>query len=346
MKCKRKTDGRRLDDAGKEAIRIRAVKMVLSGLSPEQVAKDLDINRRTIYSWLEKYHYGGIDALKRKPRPGAKPKLTAKQMQKLYRMIAWSDPRQHTFPFALWTLALVRELIRQKFEVSLSEVSVGRILRTLGLSPQRPLRRAVERDPLRVSEWLRKEFPALKVRAKREGALIFFADEAGIRSDHHAGTTWAPVGLTPVVQRTGARYSLNMLSAVNARGHFRFMVHEGRVNAAVFAQFLERLVEGVQRKIILVVDGCSIHGAKLVQRKLIELKGQVELVFLPPYAPQLNPDEGVWARVKQEVGKQIVLSKNDLLQRTKAALEKFAAMPKAVIAIFGQPDFRYAAETE
>ncbi len=296
MRCKRETDGRRLDDAGKEAIRLRAVRMVNKGLSPEQVAKDLDINRRTIYSWLEKYHYGGWQALKRKARPGAKPKLTGQQLQKLYRMVAWSNPRQYAFPFALWTLALVRELIGKEFGVALSEVSVGRILRTLGLSAQRPLRRAVERDPLRVSEWLQQEFPALRARAKREGALIFFADEAGIRSDYHTGTTWAPVGVTPVVKRTGARYSLNRLSAVNAAGHFRFMVHEGRVNAGVFAEFLDRLVEGMDRKLILVVDGHSIHRAKVVQAKLEALQGRLELVFLPSYSPQLNPDEGVWAR--------------------------------------------------
>ena len=343
MKCKRQTDGRRLDDAGKEAIRKRAVQMVLNGISPEQVAVDIDINRRTIYSWLEKYHYGGWDALKRKPRPGAKPKLTGEQMDKLYRMVAWSNPRQYAFPFALWTRALVRDLIRREFGVALSEVSVGRILHTLGLTPQRPLRRAKERDPLRVSEWLRHEFPALQARAKREKALIFFADEAALRSDHHAGTTWAPVGLTPVVERTGARFRLNMLSAVNAAGHFRFMVNEGSVNGAIFAEFLERLVEGMDRKIILVVDGCSIHRGKVVQEKLKELGDQVELVFLPPYSPQLNPDEGVWARVKQEVGKQVILTKQDLIQKAVAALEKFARMPEAVRAIFGQPEFRYAA---
>ncbi|EAR20378.1 helix-turn-helix domain-containing protein [Nitrococcus mobilis] len=162
MKYKRETDGRRLDGAGKEATRLRVGRMLNKGFSPERLAKDLDINRRSIYSWLEKYHNGGCEALKRKPRPGAKSKLTAEQLQKLYRMVTWSDPRQYAFPFALWTLALVRELASKEFGVALSKVSVGRILRTLGLSP---LRRAIERDPLRVSEWLHEEFPALQARA-------------------------------------------------------------------------------------------------------------------------------------------------------------------------------------
>jgi transposase len=345
MKCKRETDGRKLDDAGKEAIRRRAVRMVIKGeISPEQVAQDLDINRRTIYTWLEKYHYGGLEALSRQPRLGAKPKLSADQLRQLYAWIAWSDPRQHQFPFALWTAALVRDLIRREFDVSLSEVSVSRLLRTLGLSPQRPLRRAIERDPLLVSEWLQQEFPKLQARAKREKALIFFADEAGIRSDYHAGTTWAPVGLTPVVKRAGTRFSVNMLSAINAGGHFRFMLHEGRVTGEVFACFLQRLVEGMTRKILLVVDNVSIHRAKEVRKRLTPLADRLELVFLPPYSPQLNPDEGVWARVKQEVGKQTVLTKEDLISKAQTALQMLQSLPEAVRAIFGHPDFRYAAE--
>lgn len=344
MNCKRETDGRSLNDAGKEAIRMRAVKMVVSGQSPEKVAADLDINRRTIYTWLERYHYGGFEALKRKPRPGAPPKLNAEQMGKLFRMIAFGDPRQYSFAFALWTRALVRELVRREFGVSLTEVSVGRILRTLGLSPQRPLARAIERDPVMVQAWLTEEFPALKARAKKEGALIFFADEAGLRSDYHAGTTWAVRGLTPVVERTGARFGLNMLSALNAQGLFRFMIHEGRVNAEVFANFLDRLVEGMERKIILVVDQHSIHRAKLIQDKIAAFDGRLEIVFLPAYSPQLNPDEGVWARVKREVGKQIVLTKEDLANQAHSALENLRQMPEAVRAIFGQTDFQYAAE--
>lgn len=345
MKCKRETDGRLLDDAGKEAIRMRAVKRVVSGgQSPEKVAADLDINRRTIYTWLERFHYGGHDALRRKPRPGAKPKLTGDQMNQLFRMIVCHDPRQYQFPFALWTRALVRALILKQFNVALSEVSVGRLLRTLGMSPQRPLRRAIERDPLRVREWLREVFPSLRARAKRENALIFFGDEAGMRSDYQAGTTRAPVGVTPVIARTGARFGLNMISAVNAQGLFRFMLHEGTANAEVFASFLDRLVEGMERKIILVLDQHRIHRAKVVTEKVRELDGRIEIVLLPPYAPQLNPDEGVWARVKQAVGKQIVLSKDELLRKTTAALEELRAMSQAVRAIFRHPDFSSAAE--
>jgi len=207
---------------------------VLRVESAEAVARGLGINRRTIYRWLAAYHAGGEDALTAKPIPGAPPKLDAKQMNKLSRMIRDKNPQQFGFEFALWTLAMIRELISRQFQVNLSEVSVGRLMKRIGFTPQRPLYRAWQQDPLLVERWREHEYPKIAARAKKEGALIMFADESGIRSDHHAGTTWAPRGKTPVVKATGARYGLNMLSAVSAKGHFRFMTIEGRVNGRVF----------------------------------------------------------------------------------------------------------------
>lgn len=159
--------------------------------------------------------------------------MESKQLEKLRRLIRDKTPLQCKFEFALWTLANIRELIKREFEVRLSEVSVGRLMKRLGFTPQRPLYRAWQQDAALVWHWREQDYPKIAARAKREGAVILFADEPGIRSDHHTGTTWAPVGKTPVVKATGARYGLNMLSAVSAKGHFRFMTVEGRVNAQV-----------------------------------------------------------------------------------------------------------------
>ncbi len=118
---------------------------------------------------------------------------------------------------------MVRELIRREFGVALSVVSVGRLLRKLGMSPQRPLHRAYQQDPEAVDRWKREEYPAIQAEAEAAGATVYFADEAGIRSDYHAGTTWSPVGQTPEVKNTGARYSVNMISVVSAKGALRFV---------------------------------------------------------------------------------------------------------------------------
>ncbi|OCC14325.1 Mobile element protein [Dissulfuribacter thermophilus] len=309
MKCKREFDGRKLDHKTLEAIRMRAVQQVLEGKKPEDVADFYGMNHRTIYRWLEKYHYGGFDALKAKPVPGRPPKLNASQLQWLARALRDKDPRQLNFPFALWTLAMVKELIFRKFGVSLSEVSVGRILKTLGFSPQRPLYRATQRDKALVNEWKTTEYPKIKARAKKEGAVIFFGDESGVRSDYHRGTMWGERGKPPVVKSTGACFSLNMISAISPRGHFRFMTVKGSVTAEVFCDFLKRLVNGMDQKIFLMLDNHRVHHSKKVRELVSSLEGKLEIFYLPPYSPDLNPDEQVWNHVKRKVSRSLVVSK-------------------------------------
>ena len=203
-----------------EALRIRAVDQVGEGAHPEDVAAALGLHRKTVYAWLAKYREGGKGTRwKAQPVPGLPPKLGGPQLlPRLYALIAGQDPRQMQFQFALWTREMVREVIRREFGVALSVVSVGGLLRKLGMSPQRPLHRAYQQNPEAVDRWKREEYPAIQAQAEAAGAVIYFADEAGVRSDYHAGTTWSPVGQTPEVKNTGARFSVNMISAVSARG--------------------------------------------------------------------------------------------------------------------------------
>jgi transposase len=323
-------------------MRISAVERVEAGESSEFVASGLGINRRTIYRWLEAYHYGGEEALKAKPIPGAPPKLDHKQMKKLARIIRTKNPLQLKFEFALWTLKTIRELIRRDFNVRLSEVSVGRMMKRLGFTPQRPLYRAWQQDPVLVEEWREKVYPKIAARAKREKALIFFADESGIRSDYHAGTTWGPKGKTPVVTSTGARFGLNMLSAVNALGHFRFMTIEGRLNATVFRDFLSRLIKGVDRKIFLIVDGHPAHKAKMVRNFVEENSKRIELFILPSYSPELNPDELAWAHIKRKIGRSTVMTKDELKSKVVRAMRQLQKMPHIVAGFFHAPSCKYA----
>ena len=342
MKCKRKFDGRKLDHKTLETIRIRAVQQVLDSKKAEDVADSYGMNHRTIYRWLEKYHYGGWDALKAKPVPGRPPKLNAVQMQWLANAIREKDPRQLSFYFALWTLAIVRELIRRKFDVHLSEVSVGRVLNTLGFTPQRPMYKAWQQNKTLVNQWKTTEYPKIKKRAKLENALIFFGDESGIRSDYHAGTTWGERGKTPIVKTTGSRYSLNMISAVTAKGHFRFMTVEGSVNAEIFCDFIKRLIKGVDQKVFLILDNLKVHHSRKVKKLVESLQGKIELFYLPAYSPELNPDELVWGHVKQKVGKATVFSKDNLKHRVIGALRSLQRMPEKVCSFFSHPTCCYA----
>jgi transposase len=295
-----------------------------------------------VYGWLAKYREGGTDALRAKPVPGRPPKLTSTQIARLYALIVGQDPRQLSFAFALWTREMVREVIRREFGVALSAVSVGRLLRTMGLSPQRPLHRAYQQNPEAVARWKTEEYPAIRAAAQKQGATIYFADEAGIRSDYHSGTTWAPVGQTPVVRNTGARYSVNMLSAVTAQGALRFMVHEGTVNAEVFIDFCKRLLADASGPVYLIVDGHPAHRAKATTTFAASTDGRLRLISLPGYSPELNPDEWVWKNVKHDrIGKTGVISKHDLKTKAIGALRRLQKLPALVRAFFADPHLRY-----
>jgi transposase len=287
----RDNDGRKLDHKTLEALRIRAVGQVGEGAHPEDVAAALGLHRKTVYGWLAKYREGGKDALRAQPVPGRPPKLGSPQLSRLYSLIVGKDPRQMEFEFALWTREMVREVIRREFGVRLSVVSVGRLLRKLGLSPQRPLHRAYQQNPAAVQRWKDEEYPAIRAAADEGGATIYFADEAGVRSDYHAGTTWSPAGQTPVVKNTGNRFSVNMISAVSAKGALRFAIYESNTNAATFIDFCKRLLHDAPGPVYLIVDGHPAHRATATKEFAASTQGRLRLFFLPGYAHDLNAVE-------------------------------------------------------
>ena len=325
-----------------QVMRQQAVKAVMSGQPATSVAAAMGVNIRTLFRWLSDFACGGQNALLAKSIPGRPPKVTNEELRWIAATVRDKSPWQMKLEFGLWTLSLIGEVIYRQFRKRLTKPSVGRIMRILGFTPQKPLYRAWQQDPVLVEKWQAEEFPALKAEAKQAGAVIYFADEAGVRSDFHAGTTWAPCGETPIVKATGRRFGLNMISAVSARGDFRFMVHEGSVTAKVFREFLRRLMQGAKQPIILVVDGHPIHKAKLVKDYVALQEGKLKLVLLPPYSPQLNPDEQVWGYIKPRVAKQIPENKLELKTFVIAALRHLQKLPELLKSFFRHPECRYA----
>jgi transposase len=336
-----KLDGRKLKHEVLEAIRIRAVQAVQSGRSPEDVIAALGMTRGCIYKWLAVFNNGGIDALRGKKLFGRPTKLTAQQISWVYKTIVGKNPLQLKFEFALWTREMIRTVIKQRFGIGMSVVSVGRLLAKLGLTCQRPLFRAYQQDPEAVDAWMKNEFPKIAARAKAERAQVFFADEAGIRSDYHTGTTWAPRGQTPKVKSTGARFGLNMISAISRTGIMRFMVTECSVGADMFCQFIDRLAYKSRKKIFLIVDGHPVHRSKRVREHIDSLNGKVVLIRFPAYSPETNPDELVWNTVKSKIGRSFISGPNALKSKAIGALRWLQKSPEIIKAFFDHPDLAY-----
>ena len=231
----------------------------------------------------------GEEALQvRKGKGGGRQRtLSAKQIKFIYNAIASKTPEQFKFKFALWTRRQVQELIKRKYDIELSLPSIGRLLKELGFSWQKPLYKAYEQNPKEVEKWLKYKFYYIKRRAQKEEAEIFFSDESGLRSEHQTGKTWGKRGETPIVKKTGKRFGLNMISAISSRGEIRFQVIEGRFNSDRFIKFCKRLISTSEKKIYLIVDGHPAHKSKKVKKFIKSLKGKLSLYYLPPYSPEL-----------------------------------------------------------
>ena len=340
----KKNDGRTLRHDVLTELRKRAVSRVQEGESPEAVIRAMGFCRASIYNWLAMYRAGGWDALDARKRGGRPRKVSARMIAWVYRVVTSGDPRQYKFPFALWTRNAIAILLYRRYGVRLSANSVGRLLAHLGITPQKPLWRAYQQDPERVRQWIQAEYPAIARQAQQERAEIWFGDESGVRSDYHAGTTWAARGKTPVVRTTGARYRLNMLSAVNRRGKMRFMIEAKGLNADVMCRFLDRLMAGQKRRVFLILDGHPIHKSARLARKVTGFDGRLRLFLLPPYSPELNPDEGVWREVKgHRLGRAGIFGFADLKSKALGALRHLARRPDKVRALFRTHTTIYAA---
>jgi len=339
-----RTDLRRLTHKELTEFRRQAVSRVQSGVPVRVVCEGMGVSRAALFGWLARYRSGGWSALEAGKRGGRKPKLSVEQLRWVYETVVEKDPRQLEFPFMLWTRKLVSEAIWREFGIRLSRTSVGRLLRQLGLSPQRPLYRAWQRDPEAVERWRREEYPALVKRAKAHGAVIMFLDESAVRSDHHAGATWAPRGKTPVVATTGARFSLNVIGAISGKGLFRFMTYGGTMNAAVFIGFLKRLLHDSDWPVYLVLDGHPVHRSKAVREFVAQRKARLELHFLPSYSPDLNPVEQVWQHAKNhQIGKQAISGPDHLKRLILSALRRLQKMPHIIQGFFRHPECSYVA---
>lgn len=339
-----KHDGRGIDHKSLETLRFIAVRRVLEhGEKPSEVMRSLGLCRTTIYPWLRKRKKNGASALLMRKALGPKPMLDAKQCAQVRRWIIGKDPRQYGFDFGLWTRQIVAHLIAERFGIEIKLTAVGRLLARLDITPQKPLRRAYERDPEAVTQWREQDYPRLRRRARKYGATIFFLDEAGFSSEPNLGRTYGLKGQTPVVETTGQRQKINAISAVSAKGGFWSQVYTGNFNAARFVEFLKEFRRGGRGRVFLVVDGHPSHRAKVVAAYVAACRGDLELHFLPPYAPDLNPDEFVWQYAKTNGVSKKPLKKNESLkERVQRDLAAIKAKPKLIRSFFHASSVVYA----
>lgn len=341
-----KPDARKLDAATQGHLRRLVVKAVRDGMKQTEAAAMYGVSLRAVSKWMRLSRDGGLRALKagkRGRRPGG-GRLSARRAVRIRALIVGKMPDQLKLPFFLWTREAVASLIEREYGVTVSPTTVGRYLRAWGLSPQKPVRRAYERNDEAIARWLDEEYPAIVQEAKREKAAIYWGDEMGLRSDHVSGTCFSPLGQTPVVRATGQRFGCNMISAITNRGALAFMVFQGKFQNPVFIEFMRRMLKQVEGRIYLIVDGHPVHRSAAAKKYVAANAKRLRLIRLPGYCPELNPDELLNQDVKTNaLGKSRPTNKAEMIAGVRSHLHRRQKQPHVIRNLFQEKHVRYAA---
>ena len=331
-----KIDARRLSADAQEVIRKRAVKALEKGKKEREVCELFGVSRVALYKWKTAYKKGGLKALnkKKKGRPEESGKLKGWQSSYVVRAITDKCPDQLKLPWGLWTRDCVRELIKVKFDIELSISSVSRLLKKWGFTPQKPIRRAYERNPKVISKWMTETYPKIHAQSKKEKAVIHWGDEMGVKNTDQVGRSFSRKGQTPVVSSTTKRFKCNMISTVTNSGHSRFMIFEESFTIDVFLHFLRKLTYKQDQRIFLILDNHRVHHSKKVQKWLEKYSDRIELFFLPPYAPELNPDELLNQTIKQKLKHRPVSRNQKQFKKTISACVKSLQKSSEIIKRF------------
>jgi transposase len=310
-----------------------------------EAARLFGVERQTVDQWVAKWRKGGTAALRahRKGRPRGR-RMTARQGQAIRRLVIGRYPEQLRLPCFLWTRTAVGELIQRRCGLRLSVWTVGHYLEEWGITPQKPKRRAYEQNPEAVQRWLDTEYPAIQREAKQDGAEIHWLDQMGLRSDHQAGRSYGLRGVTPVIPGTGKRFRCSVMSAITNRGVLRFMIYQKKFNGPLMIQFLKRLMKDAARPIYVIADRHPVHKGGEVKKWLKGQERKIRFFYLPPYSPELNPDEMLNNDVKgNALGRKRPKDLPEMVRNTRSYLQSRQKQPTVVQHYFEEKSVRYAA---
>jgi transposase len=341
----KKNDGRKINDTTRAFLKTRARELRKTGKSYREIGEIIGVHLNTVASWLDPERGARVSGFKIRGRKhGQQRTLSMEQERLIMKLIRDKTPEQLKLPFALWTRKSVRDLMYHRTGIMIPIRTVGEYLGRWGYTPQRPLKKAYEQRPAEVRKWLDVTYPLVQARAKQEKAEIHWGDETGVTNELHYGRSYSPVGVTPVAYVQAKRLSTSMISSITNQGKVRFMIYKGGMNVAIFKRFLERLIKDAQKKIFLVVDNLRVHHAKMLTEWLESNKDHIELVFLPSYSPERNPDEYLNNDLKIGLAaRQHPKTTKDLLGNIVSHMRMLQKTPEHVARFFEHPAVKYAA---
>jgi transposase len=342
-----KRDARHLSQDVQHELRKQVVRLRKKGMKNVAVAEIVGISVTYASTIWTNYKAGGAGAIakkKRGRRGGELRKLTPEQEKEIKRMIVDKTPDQLKFPFALWTRQAIQGLIKREYKIDIPLRTLSDYLRRWGFSSQKPARRAYEQQGAKVKHWLDEEYPAILKQAKQEGAEIYWGDETGIECGEYMAKGFSPKGKTPIVRLNAKKTRINMISAISNRGTVRFMFYKETFNSDKLISFMKRLHKDAKRKVYLILDNLRVHHSKKVAQWLKENEDHICVFFLPPYSPELNPDEYLNGDLKRHVHSGVpVRNEKELHKKARGYMMKIQRRCAHICSYFKNKHVLYAA---
>ena len=341
-------DNRRLSVDILMVLREKAVRSVVEhGITQEKASELFGFSPTSMTKYMQEYKKHGEESFKYKTRgvkPGTYSKLSEEQIAALKTTVLSCTPDELGMHYTLWNSNVIKEFVEIQWGVFYASRSVRNLMRRMGFSSQKPIKRAYQQDPRRVQTWIETEYPRIKVRAMQEGARIYWADEMGIHSSDNRGRMYGLKGKKPVVKKSGSRFKCNVLAAITPHGQMNWTVYTENFTSKKFIEFLGRVIRQANQKIFMIVDNLRVHHSKPVKAYLKKNKDKIELFYLPPYSPERNPQELVNQDVKANANNFLALkSIVDLTINVRSYLTKIQSNPWKIMSYFKKKEVAYAA---
>jgi len=325
--------------------RKQIVRLKKQGLKGKEIESLTGVRRNRISEIWTAYSKGGSEAIKPRKsgrKPGTCTVLSKEQEEEIKQIIIDKTPDQIKMSFSLWTRQAICEMVKHKYQITLTERSATNYLKRWGFTCQRPTKKAYSQDDVKVNRFMKEEYPAISKRAITENAEIYWGDETGISNQEYYQRGFSPKGITPVMRVESKHERINMISAITGRGSLRFMIYDGAMNQKLLINFMKRLTKDVDRKVFLILDNLRVHHGKLAAAWLEKNKDRIEVFFIPPYSPEINPDEYLNHVLKKNVHKGTrPRTKKDLHHRTESFLRKMQHNREKIMKLFHHPRLQY-----
>ena len=347
MEHEKRRDARKLNAETKYELRKQVVRLKEKGMKGQEISEVVGLGVVQVSRIWQKYLKQGAIALKpqKEGRPVGSNRLLSEALEREVRKtLIDKTPDQLRLPFSLWTREALQMYLQDKYDIRVALRTLSEYLKRWGFTVQKPVKKAYAQNDSAVNRWLEQDYPVIHAKAKKEKAEIYWGDETGIQNNANRERGYSPRGTPPTLLVDVKKVRINMISAISNNGRMRFMLYGKTMTAQVLIQFMSRLIRDSGHKVYLILDNLKVHHSGKVKEWLSTHSEEIEVFYLPPYSPELNPDEYLNGALKEKIHRGLRIRNSEgLTFKVRSYMRKLSKRPENVINFFKHPKVRYVA---